>query len=230
MATILFDLETTGLKPEAERIIEVAFLNVETGASLVSFVHPQRPIPYEAQTICNITDAMVAQAPPFEQIIDQICQFCPEGSLLVAHNGINFDSKFLQEEFQRCARTLPNWRIFDTLHWVRRFRPDLPKYSLQYLRDMCGIPANQAHRALDDVHVMQKVCEILFDDLSWEQAYKMLSLPQPTLQTMPFGKHQGTPFAQVPKNYLQWLAKSGALDKEENSQLKERLSALGLIG
>ena len=46
---------------------------------------------------------------------------------------------------------------------------------------------------------------------------------------MPFGKHRGTPLKKVPKSYLSWLAKSGALDKDENQELKKALTDLALI-
>jgi DNA polymerase-3 subunit epsilon len=46
---------------------------------------------------------------------------------------------------------------------------------------------------------------------------------------MPFGKHQGTPFKQLPKDYLRWLANSGAFEKPENQDLSRSLQNLGLL-
>jgi DNA polymerase-3 subunit epsilon len=46
---------------------------------------------------------------------------------------------------------------------------------------------------------------------------------------MPFGKHQGKALSEIPKDYVAWLAKSGAFDKQENQELKENFEKLGLL-
>ena len=48
-------------------------------------------------------------------------------------------------------------------------------------------------------------------------------------RAMPFGKHQGKPLGQVPRDYVQWLLSSGALDKPDNQQLREAFDALGFL-
>ncbi len=55
-------------------------------------------------------------------------------------------------------------------------------------------------------------------------------MPNPQILTkMPFGKHQGKMLADVPKDYVTWLASSGAFDKTENQDLKENFEKLGLL-
>ena len=123
---------------------------------------------------------------------------------------------------------MPDWKFLDSLKWARRYRPDLPRHTLQFLREIYCIPANNAHRALDDVIVLYKMFEQMIDDLSIDEAYALLNKPK-KLQHMPFGKHQGMPLNQIPKNYVKWLADSGALQKEENQQLKECFVEIGLL-
>jgi DNA polymerase-3 subunit epsilon len=124
--------------------------------------------------------------------------------------------------------TLPSWKFFDTLKWARRYRCDLPRHTLQFLREIYGIEANNAHRALDDVIVMHKVFMNMTDDLSIEEIYSLINKPK-EIHHMPFGKHQGEPLKNLPKNYLTWLAGSGAFDKAENQELKLSLEKLGLL-
>ena len=120
------------------------------------------------------------------------------------------------------------WRYFDTLLWARRYRPDLPRHSLQALREHFEIPANQAHRALDDVIVLHKVFEALVDDLTIQDILELFLAPK-SFSTMPFGKYKGTPIEKVPGDYLKWLQGSGALDKDENAELKSALLEKNLI-
>jgi DNA polymerase III subunit epsilon len=120
---------------------------------------------------------------------------------------------------------MPAWHYIDTLKWARKYRYDLPRHTLQSLREVYGIAANQAHRALDDVQVLYQVFSQMIDDLPIEQILNLLS--QKTQVTrMPFGKHQGKPLSEVPKNYVLWLRENGALDKPENSALKEAFQSL----
>ena len=116
----------------------------------------------------------------------------------------------------------------DSLKWARKYRPDLPRHSLQFLREIYKIAENKAHRALDDVIVLHQVFTCMTDDLDIETIIKLLNKPR-ELHHMPFGKHQGSPLKDLPKSYIQWLAGSGAFDKPENSQLRECLEKLQLL-
>lgn len=226
---IYYDTETTGLKPDSDKIIEIACYDAMRDTSFCTFVNPGMPIPAESTGITGITDEMVKDAPTFEDVAKQLVEFCEGEVVLIAHNNDNFDKHFLRAEFKAAGVPLPNYPYIDTLKWARKYRPDLPKFSLQYLRELYGINANNAHRALDDVMVMKEVFEKMIGDLSIEEVFKLLNQKSGPITQMPFGKHRGTPLAKVPKNYLSWLSKSGALDKEDNIELKSTLEKLALI-
>jgi DNA polymerase-3 subunit epsilon len=123
---------------------------------------------------------------------------------------------------------MPTWKFLDSLKWSRRYRKDLPRHTLQFLREIYSIPANNAHRALDDVIVLHKVFSYMTDDLSVDEIYALLNRPR-ELHHMPFGKHQGMPLKDLPKDYLKWLAGSGAFAKPENQELKMSLEKLGVL-
>ncbi len=225
---IFYDTETTGIKPDQDRIIELAAYDPVKQTTFVQLINPGIPIPPDATAIHKITDEMVSQAPSFDKAAQEFIQFCEGEAILIAHNNDTFDYLFLKYEFQRWGLNLPVWRFLDSLKWARRYRPDLPRHTLQNLREIYGIPANNAHRALDDVMVLHQVFSHMTDDLTVDEAYSLLNRPK-AIQHMPFGKYQGTPLNKIPSDYVQWLSKNGAFDKEENRELKLSFEKAGLL-
>lgn len=228
MIPIFYDTETTGTRPEKDRIIEIAAYIPTLNKSFVMLVNPGMPIPPEATAIHQITDDMVKQSPTFAEVGKMFIEFCGENCVLVAHNNDAFDYHFLSHEFTRNSLTMPSWKFFDTLKWSRRYRNDLPRHSLQFLREHYQIPANNAHRALDDVMVLHQVFTHMTDDLTIAQVLDLMTKPR-SLQHMPFGKYQGKPIKEVPKDYVAWLKTSGAFDKPDNAELKNAFTQLGLL-
>lgn len=225
---IYFDTETTGVKFDRDKIIELAAYDPYLNKTFSRLINPKVPIPEEATRIHHISDDMVKDAPDFKTVAEEFLQFCEGDVVLVAHNGDSFDIPFLQFEFKTNGLTLPTYPSVDTLKWARKYRPDLPKHSLQFLREVFQIPANQAHRALDDVMVLHEVFSLMIDDLSFETILECLSRKK-VLDRMPFGKHQGKSLKDVPSTYVDWLHKNGALDKPENKELLEAFKNLDLI-
>lgn len=227
-AVVYFDTETTGVKSSIDRIVEIAAYDVRSDRTFMHLVNPGIPIPKEASAIHGITDEMVSLMPDFKEIGQRFVEFCGEGAILVAHNGDAFDKPFLEKEFERHQVVFPKWAYIDTLKWSRKYRADLPKHTLQHLREVYGVAANQAHRALDDVATLHKVFTQMIDDLPYETVIELLRISS-ALVRMPFGKHQGKPLAEVPKEYVKWLEGSGAFDKQENGALKESFKKLGIL-
>lgn len=225
---IYYDTETTGTRTDKDRIIEIAAYDPVRDKTFVQFVNPGCPIPAESTAITHITDEMVASAPDFTVIGAQFIEFCGEGCVLIAHNNDRFDKPILEAESARSGLTLPSWRYLDTLKWARKYRPDLPSHALQNLREVYGFAANQAHRALDDVIILYQIFSVMIDDIPIENVLELLN--QPTdLSRMPFGKYQGRLLTEVPRDYIDWLKKSGSLDKSDNKDLKEALGKLSLV-
>lgn len=225
---IYYDTETTGISPKKERIIEIAAYDPERNATFEELVNPKMPIPPEATAIHKISDEMVASSPEFSEIAEKFIKFCEGDVVLIAHNNDAFDLLFLQNEFARCNLTLPSWEYIDTLKWARRYRPDLPRHTLQSLREIYDFKANNAHRALDDVIILHKVFSVMIDDLTIDQIIELLKIKR-DIKAMPFGKHQGKPLQEVPRDYIAWLASSGAFDKAENKQLQESFQNAGML-
>jgi len=229
MRPIFYDTETTGVKAEKDRIIEIAAFDPVLNRTFERLINPGCPIPAEATSIHHISDEMVAEAPSFAIIGQEFIDFCDGDVVLIAHNNDGFDMHFLKNEFSRHGLTHPeHWKYLDSLKWARRYRADLPRHTLQFLREIYAIEANNAHRALDDVHVLHQVFCNLTDDLDIDTIFALLNKPR-EIQHMPFGKHQGKPLAQVPKDYITWLAGTDAFTKPENQELKGCFLKLGLL-
>lgn len=225
---IFYDTETTGIRSDKDRIVEIAAYDPVRKQSFEKLVNPGCPIPSSASAIHNITDDMVKDCPDFSQIGREFVEFCDGDVVLIAHNNDGFDIHFLRSEFSRHAISMPSWNFLDSLKWARRYRADLPRHTLQFLREVYKIAENNAHRALDDVLVLHQVFSFMTDDLDIETILKLINKPR-EIQHMPFGKHQGVPLKDVPRDYIKWLANSGAFDKFENAELRACFEKLGYL-
>src|SRR5690606_29564461 len=99
------DVESTGAHPVRDRITEIAILRIEDGevvARWESLVAPGQPIPPLIEDVTGISDAMVADAPPFEALADTVAGLL-EGCVFVAHSA-RFDYGFIRNAFARIGR------------------------------------------------------------------------------------------------------------------------------
>lgn len=150
-----FDLETTGLDRAAgHRICEIAVLRVEAGAEvgrLDSLVNPGRLLDPAAAAVNGLSDADLATAPPFADLLARVVALL-DGAVLVAHN-LPFDLAFLNDELARAGLPPFDGPCLDTLVLARRLLR-LRSYSLGALADAFALPT-PAHRAMSDVLALQ---------------------------------------------------------------------------
>ena len=229
---IYYDTETTGLKWQTDKIIELAAYDPVNDKTFETLINPQTPIPKEATAIHHITDNMVKDAPLLAKAANDFVEFLGTDFVLIAHNNDGFDKYFMEAAFKELGIDISCWKYIDSLKWARKYRRDLPSHKLQYLREVYGILANQAHRALDDVMVLYEVFSKMIDDLPMEKVINLIyntGAPAQKSGVMTFGKHQGKPLGEVPPGYVAWMQKSELLDKEEHRSLKEEFQKLGLL-
>lgn len=164
----VFDVETTGMSPASDMIVEIAAQRIETdgtGARFQSLVNPKRSIPPQASRVHRITDDMVAGQPGFLTVGQKFLEFAA-GSTLVAHNA-RFDLGFLQESLNREGLKLWDGKTMDTIPLARRAFPELPSYSLPNLRLSLGLgdETTGAHRAAADVEMTVELLRITLNTL-----------------------------------------------------------------
>jgi DNA polymerase-3 subunit epsilon len=159
MKFIAFDLETTGIKPKEDRIVEIGAVLFDGSLAVKGYgtlVNPGVPIPPDASAVNGISDEMVRDKPCIADVLGDFAGFC--GDLpLVAHNA-PFDFKFLLEGIQLHRAAAPKGVVLDTLPLARNFFPGLPNYRLGTLVRHFGFPSGTFHRAEED----SAYCGLLF--------------------------------------------------------------------
>jgi ATP-dependent DNA helicase DinG len=143
---ISIDLETTGLNPDRDAVIEIGLARFHGGreeARWSSFIHPGCRIPPVITQLTGITDAMVANAPRLPQVIEEVREFVG-GGILLGHN-IPFDLAFFKP-----FRLFGENDVIDTLELASALLPHAPRYALGALCAHLGIPLKATHRAMDD--------------------------------------------------------------------------------
>lgn len=157
------DLETTGGHAARDRVIEAGIVLMEDGAVVEEYatlVNPGVRIPYGIQQFTGITDAMVADAPPFEAVAGAIAKRL-EGRLFVAHNA-RFDYGFLRSEFRRLD-TRFRAPVLCTVRLSRALTPGERGHNLDAVMQRHGIACDARHRALGDAKVLAEFLAIARD-------------------------------------------------------------------
>lgn len=155
---IVIDVETTGLSPDDDRIIEVAAVKCENDRIVDSFhslINPGRRIPSNVTKLTGIKNADVAGAPDMDTVAPELSEFI-DNLPLVAHNA-NFDIKFIANAFKR-AGVSKGMLYIDTLVLARNAFPDMPNHKLSTLINELGLlDHEQEHRAMSDVEATQRL-------------------------------------------------------------------------
>ncbi len=157
----IIDIETTGLRPQFDRITEIA-IYIHDGNRIVeefaTLINPEKTIPYHISGLTGITNEMVEDAPPFYEVARKIIELT-DNQIFVAHNA-RFDYNFIKEEFKNLGYLFKR-EILDTVKLSRRLIPGLRSYSLGRLCDHLDIHINDRHRAAGDALATVKLFEIL---------------------------------------------------------------------
>jgi Rad3-related DNA helicase/DNA polymerase III epsilon subunit-like protein len=174
-AFVAFDLETTGLSPKADRILEIGAVRYDRDLRRVDdlqlIVDPGIPIPLPVQRLVGLGPGDVRGAPTPVEGVAELADFC-DGAALVVHGGV-FDIHF-------CAVLAPdafaNRLTFDTLDLARILLPAAEAHGLPQLSARLGLPHDRPHRALSDAEAAGALFAYLVDAAR--------SLPAETLAAM----------------------------------------------
>jgi DNA polymerase III epsilon subunit family exonuclease len=153
---VVFDLETTGIDPNKDKIVEIGAVKLIDGKIKESFtclVNPECPIPAGATQVNGITDAMVENELCFSDVVGDFYKFTQD-AVLVAHNA-PFDIGFITRQGIKEKYDFDNSYI-DTLSMARQ-KLSFSKYSLEFLCKNLNIPLEGAHRALNDTVATAKL-------------------------------------------------------------------------
>ena len=158
---VCFDLETTGLDPLYNEIIEIGALKVRDGKvaeRFMEFIHPQEEISPMITNLTGITNEMVANARPADTVISDFLEFC-ENDVLIGHN-VGFDYSFMKSGASNLGLTFEKFGI-DTFKIAQRTLKSLPSKSLSSLCEYYQIENKAAHRAYYDALATAKLYQTL---------------------------------------------------------------------
>lgn len=150
MLYAVVDIETTGGYAAAHGITEIA-IKIHDGETVIdsyeTLINPHQHIPIHIQALTGIDNEMVADAPDFRSVADEIYNLLANKTF-VAHN-VNFDYSFVRHHLEACGYTL-NAKKLCTVRLSRKIFPGFASYSLGKLCNSLGIQLNNRHRAGGD--------------------------------------------------------------------------------
>ena len=224
---VFVDLETTGLNPSYDRIVEITVIKVHPDGSeeqRTVRINPEMPIPAAATSVHGITDEDVVNQPPFSRYAKNLLAFL-DGSDLAGFNAIRFDLPMLRAEFARVGVRfdLEGRNVVDPMAIFHQMEPrDLAAAYKRY----CGKAMDNAHTSLGDVKAAMEILEAQLKDhpelgSSMESLHAFCHPKQPDWlddegkvvltderPALGFGKHQGRlvkDIAELDADYLDWI-------------------------
>jgi len=224
---VSIDLETTGLNPKEDRIIEIGAVKVIEGRvadTFSTFINPGRKLEERIVELTGIQDQDLTDAPSIEEVFPNLEEFL-EDFPFVGHS-ILFDFSFLKKAAVNRNQIFEKSAI-DTLKIARRYLPELEHRSLDYLCEYYGIP-HWAHRALQDA----EATSILYGKLAelFYREEEELFRPQP----LKFTVKKDTPATKPQKERLyrllaqhkiEWDRDVEKLTRSEASRFTDKILA-----
>ena len=157
-----FDIETTGLEPRTDHIVEIGAVKFDKNGLAARFsalINPGIAMPPEAEKVNNISDEMLRGKPSLDTVLPDFLFFI-RNTILMAHNA-PFDCGFINGKLKKnpASKNIdagPH-SIVDTLVFSRESFPGRRSYSLQNLAADLRINVLDAHRAEDDARVCMEI-------------------------------------------------------------------------
>lgn len=176
---VVIDLETTGLMPDFDEIIEIAALKIENGNITDTFqqlVKPESEIGSFIEKLTGITNEMLSTAPKINEVLPLFDKFIGD-SIAVGHN-VNFDVNFLYDNYVNVLDKPFSNNFIDTMRISRKIYPTLPHHRLKDIVQHLGIAENGYHRALKDCEYTYKCYQSMentvMQDFNGIQAFQAL--------------------------------------------------------
>jgi len=160
------DVETTGLDPKTDRVIEIAIIHMQGGevtGRYATLVNPDRDVPDEVQKLTGIDPQQLVTAPRFAAVAAEVQQWL-EGRVFVAYN-LAFDHAFVSAELARTGAELSSPRCVDPLVFVRELHKSEGSKRLSVVAERLGVPLAAAHRAADDAEAAGRILYAILPNL-----------------------------------------------------------------
>lgn len=193
---IALDVETTGLDPVKDRVLEIGAAKVIGGQvqkTYETLIDIGMPVPARIQQLTGITDEMRKTGRKAEQAFPEFMEFC--GDLPILGHNVQFDFGFLKQGAAGFGLTFEK-KALDTLKIARKVLPDIPSRTLPAMCAYYQIDPGKSHRALDDALASHKVLWKL-----WE-AFQETAPEAFSLQELTYTVKKQSPITKSQKAYL----------------------------
>lgn len=158
---VALDIETTGLRPEQDEIIEIGAVRYREGVPVETYsslIKPNSMVSSRITEITGITNEMVKNERPCEVVLPEFLAFVGEEDI-IGHN-VRFDYSFLKAHAYKQKKGFDN-KAIDTLYLAKKLHTDLESRALGAMCSHYGIINEHAHRAYDDA----KACAELYEKM-----------------------------------------------------------------
>lgn len=162
----VIDIETTGLDPKYDEIIEVAAIKFKNGNEIDRYcelIKPENPIDEFVTELTGITDEMVKYSRSIDNVIKDYVEFIGD-SVLIGHN-INFDINFIYDTMLKLYNTKFQNNFIDTMRLSRRISLERRHHRLKDVAEYYKIAYYDAHRALRDVEITHEIYKKLQEEI-----------------------------------------------------------------
>lgn len=219
------DIETTGLSPKKEKIIEIGAVRYEDGVQTAAFstlVHPQNAgLPERITGLTGITEEMLKDAPQEAEAMHALLRFLDGEQILLGHN-IPFDYSFLKAAAERLGEEFA-YQGIDTLALARQCRPELQSRTLAAMCEEYAITTECAHRAEEDAVAAAKLYFHLWEQFS--ETHGEHFLPKP----LEYRPQKTEPATARQRSYLKALIASHGLSLVPDYEILTKSEASRLI-
>lgn len=225
---VAVDLETTGLEPKKDKIIEIGALRVVDGkveGIYETFVNPYRKLSEQVKSLTGIQDGELEPAPGIEEVLEEFLAFAGDLPLLGHH--VIFDYSFLKRAAVNQGCSFERMGI-DTLKLARRFMPEEEKKNLGNACAYFGIRQENRHRALEDAMAAHR----LYQEMSKRQGREALEAfcPKPLIykvkREQPASKRQKEHLQDLLKYHkISLTAQIDHLSRNEISRITDKIIA-----
>ena len=168
---VVFDIETTGLSKDKNKIIEIGAVKINNGVIIDDFsslIDPGEELSDKIKELTKITDEMLAGKPLENEIIPKFLEWCGD-AVLVAHNA-NFDVGFIRNAVARMLDQNITNTVLDTVELSRMLLPKIKNHKLNTVAEHFGVALENHHRAVDDAvataHVFINLCKMLKEEMN----------------------------------------------------------------
>lgn len=179
MEFAIVDIETTGSTPASAGITEIAIVihnGEEVTGKYVTLINPRQKIPPFIANMTGISDAMVAEAPLFEEVAPHIYNLL-NGRVFVAHN-VSFDYSFVHYLLNKSGYQWSAPKLC-TIRLSRKVFPGLKRYGLGALSQDLGIKIQGRHRAWGDAAATAQVLTMAIKKEGMQPIHYLLSKKEP---------------------------------------------------